>query len=75
MTRKPDPSQRLDLSSQRKPKLAEAAPFESLKTKLEKRQRLADSEGVVLSRRHVDALPLSSDGVTPSFVDDWKQSR
>ncbi len=75
MTRKPNKEQQLDLSSQRKPKPADDAPFESLKTKLAERQRLADSEGVLLSRRHIDALPLPHDGLTPRFVDDWKQSR
>jgi hypothetical protein len=50
-------------------------PFESLKSKLARRQELAEAEGVRLSRRHVDALPLSDDGTTPRFVDDWKRTR
>lgn len=75
MSRKPKPEEHIHLGAQNKPTPIDEVSFESLRDKLAKRQKLAESEGAKLSRRHVDALPLYNDGVTPSFVDDWKKPR
>lgn len=75
MSRKPKPEEHIHLGALKKQTPVEEVPFESLKSKLARRQQLAESEGVRLSRRHVDALPLHNDGLTPNFVDDWKKSR
>ena len=75
MPRKPLPEEHIHLGSQKKPERKVEAHFESLKSKLAKRLKLAESQGAILSSRHLDAFPIDHDGKTPKFVDDWKRGQ